>query len=85
MCIRDSLSSDLISRYLDENSTGTAMQMLKSSDVNDIPVPFSEPDVLQKVEDNHRAIQGEYAAIQKHLDTIRELKGTFWSMDQSEG
>ena len=79
------LSSDLISRYLDENSTGAAMQMLKSSDVNDIPVPFSEPDVLQNVEDNHRAIQGEYAAIQKHLDTIRELKGTFWSMDQSEG
>lgn len=74
------LSSQLIQSYLDEISTGATMRMLKASDIEDLPIPLPTPELKAQIEENHRAIQAEYAAIKKHRDNIASLTSEHWTV-----
>lgn len=79
------LSSELVQAYLSERSTGTAMKMLKASDVTDIPVPLLDATSQEEIERNYQAIQAEYAAIHEHYDTIRRLQSSHWTLNTEQG
>jgi hypothetical protein len=73
----------LIQEYIEETATGTVMALLKAADVSNILVPLPDPDLKVSVESTHAAILAEYAAVEKHRDTIRRLEQQNWTLNHS--
>lgn len=72
------LSSQLIQAYLAEVATGSAMKVVKASDLNSIPVELPTEKRKTEVEANFASILQAYLAIRQYRDIIQKHMSELW-------
>ena len=76
------LSSSLVQAYLEDQSSGSSMRVVKTDDIKNLPVPKLTLKEQEYILENYKDIMNEHEVIKNAQKRITSLSAKYWGLGQ---